>query len=216
MKERKMNEKVAQVLHKGKEIAICTWEIAKPVCIKGKALALQGYEKGNVLMDKVAFLQKPLHKKIVWGAIGLVFLWIVFPSGSNGGSGTKGNAREARIRKLRGDIEKNYQAKELWVEGTNVCKVTSHYHNAYKCKGDIVELTYRKVEPKLIPVPKIEFLCNEIIQPNLSIKKGRTYRGSGAGDMKVVHVGAGYVIATPDYRPSYCKHVCEAYIVTDD
>ena len=57
-----MNEKVTQVLQKGKEIAM-------PICLKCKSLALQGYAKGNDMMDKVSFLQKPLHKKIVWGAM---------------------------------------------------------------------------------------------------------------------------------------------------
>ena len=65
-----MNEKVAQALRKGKEIAV-------PLCIKGKELALTGYAKGNELMDKVSFLQKPLHKKIVWGVLGVVALWLL-------------------------------------------------------------------------------------------------------------------------------------------
>ena len=67
-----MNEKVAQVLQKGKEIAM-------PICLKCKTLALQGYAKGNEMMDKVSFLQKPLYKKIVWGAMGVVALWVVLP-----------------------------------------------------------------------------------------------------------------------------------------
>ena len=69
-----MNEKVKQALQKGKEIATT-------ICIKAKALALQGYTKGNELMDKVSFLQKPLHKKIVWGVLGFVLLWVVIPFG---------------------------------------------------------------------------------------------------------------------------------------
>ena len=72
-----MNEKVKQTLQKGKEIAM-------PVCIKAKALALQGYAKGNELMDKVSFLQKPLHKKIVWsvlGAMAMFFLCLLFQGG---------------------------------------------------------------------------------------------------------------------------------------
>ena len=69
-----MNEKVAQVLQKGKEIAM-------PICLKCKSLALQGHAKGNDMMDKVSFLQKPLHKKIVWGALGAIALWIVLPIG---------------------------------------------------------------------------------------------------------------------------------------
>ena len=64
-KSKRMNEKVAQALQKGKEIAV-------PLCIKGKELALTGYAKGNELMDKVSFLQKPLHKKIVWGMLGIL------------------------------------------------------------------------------------------------------------------------------------------------
>ena len=39
-----MNAKAEQALQKGKEIALRIWEIAKPLCIKGKALALQGYD----------------------------------------------------------------------------------------------------------------------------------------------------------------------------
>ena len=71
-----MNEKVKQALQKGKEIIAL-------ICIKAKALALQGYAKGNELMDRVSFLQKPLHKKIVWCVLGLLALWIVFPTGSS-------------------------------------------------------------------------------------------------------------------------------------
>ena len=74
-----MNEKVAQALQKGREIAA-------PLCKKGKALVLTGYAKGNELMDKVSFLQKPLHKKIVWGVLGVVVAFGVwtFIGGSDG------------------------------------------------------------------------------------------------------------------------------------
>ena len=182
------------------------WEIAKPLCIKGKALALQGYAKGNELMDKVAFLQKPLHKKIVWGVIGLMLLWIVFPSGDNDSIGTKHSAT--------GWISKS--KNELYVEGTNVCKVTSMFDNAYKRQEESVTVSYREVEPNLMPIPNIEVLADEIIKPTLSINKGQTYRDEGKGMMKVMHVGDGSVIATPDYRPNYCKHICDVFIVTDD
>jgi hypothetical protein len=91
-----MNEKVKQTLQKGKEIAM-------PVCIKAKALALQGFAKGNELMDRVSFLQKPLHKKIVWSIAGLFLLWVVFPLGEKSGSDTS----EVRIGESNGSASAN-------------------------------------------------------------------------------------------------------------
>ena len=44
-----MNEKLAQALQKGKEIAV-------PLCIKGKELALTGYAKGNELKEFLRLL----------------------------------------------------------------------------------------------------------------------------------------------------------------
>lgn len=90
-----MNEKVAQALQKGKEIAV-------PLCAKGKEMALRGYATGNELMDKVSFLQKPLHKKIVWGVVGAIFImlvsWLLFP-GSNGPENAFRNYAKAIVEK---------------------------------------------------------------------------------------------------------------------
>lgn len=39
------------------------------------------YEKGNALMDRVSFLEKPLNKKIAWGVTGalcVLVVWILF------------------------------------------------------------------------------------------------------------------------------------------
>lgn len=74
-----MNEKVKQTLQKGKEIAM-------PVCIKAKALALQGYAKGNELMDKVSFLKSTTNKLIAWGVIGVLSFLAVLMLFSGGDS----------------------------------------------------------------------------------------------------------------------------------
>ncbi|MBR3923557.1 MAG: hypothetical protein IKJ45_10610 [Kiritimatiellae bacterium] len=101
-----MNEKVAQLLQKGKEI-----------CGKCKAQVFQGYAMGNELMDKVGFLQKPLHKKIVWGAIGaiaIVSLFLLF----NGG-----DSPESALARLAAALdEKDWIKMQGCVYGSNPTK----------------------------------------------------------------------------------------------
>ena len=182
-----MNEKVAQVLQKGKEIAM-------PICLKCKSLALQGYAKGNEMMDKVSFLQKPLHKKIVWGALGVVLLWIVFPSG---GSSSKG------LRFRESDFKKESSAD------------VKFYVKHGKDDG------MKDVVPNLRHIPKslsLDALCGSF-NPGLEAerhKKGMAYLNDENGTFfcVVVHVGDGFVIADPDSKDMYGNY--SGYIETND
>lgn len=45
---------------------------------KGKKAAMQGYEKGNELMDKVSFLKSPRNKKIAWCILGGLVCWFLY------------------------------------------------------------------------------------------------------------------------------------------
>ena len=184
-----MNEKVKQALQKGKEIAT-------PVCIKAKALALQGYAKGNELMDRVSFLQKPLHKKIVWGVVVVVFLWMVLPSG--GGSGNNGLVlKEA-------DFKAESSSKEMF------------YVKDGKDDG------FKDVVPNLKQLPKtlsLHTLCGGF-NPELEEErhtKGIAYlndEGNVHYHCIVVHVGDGFVIAEPNDKGMYGDYY--GYIETDD
>lgn len=184
-----MNEKVKQALQKGKEIAM-------PICIKAKALALQGYAKGNELMDKVSFLQKPLHKKIVWGVLGVIVLWIVLPSG--GGSSSSVGKR---------DFHKTQNTDALFIEGK---KVSVQY-------GD----DYVEAVPNLIKLPKnvsLDTLCgafNPELEPERH-KKGVAYLNDETGVYycTVIHVDDSHVIAEPNDKGMYGNFY--GYIETDD
>ena len=194
-----MNEKVAQVLQKGKEIAV-------PLCTKGKAIALTGYAKGNELMDKVSFLRNSLHKKIVWGAMGLVVLWIIIPSGGNGdsGGGGKSNGKIKGLVFKESDFKKESPSDKMF------------YVKNGKDDG------YKEVVPNLKRIPKslsIETLCASF-NPELESfrhQKGMAYFNQEDGTAYhciVVHVGNGYVIAEPDSKLMY-GDFC-GYIETDD
>jgi len=184
-----MNEKLAQALQKGKEIAV-------PLCIKGKELALTGYAKGNELMDKVSFLQKPLHKKIVWGVLGVVLIWIMLPSG--GGSGSNGLVlKEA-------DFKAESSSKEMF------------YVKNGKDDG------LKEVVPNLKKLPKglsLHTLCGGF-NPELEEErhtKGVAYlndEGNTFYHCVVVHVGDGFVIAEPNDKGMYGDYC--GYIETDD
>lgn len=169
------------------------WEIAKPLCIKGKVLALQGYAKGNEVMDKVSFLQKPLHKKIVWSVIGFVLLWIVFPSGNG--------SKHSGLAFKESDFKRESSSKEMF------------YVKDGKDDG------FKKVVPNLKRMPKtlsLEPLCNTF-DPELASqhKKGTAYLNTESGfHCVVIYVGDGYVIVKPDSNVMYGNHC--GYIETDD
>ena len=169
------------------------WEIAKPLCIKGKVLALRGYAKGNEMMDKVSFLQKPLHKKIVWSVIGFVLLWIVFPSGNG--------SKHSGLAFKESDFKRESSSKEMF------------YVKDGKDDG------FKKVVPNLKRMPKtlsLEPLCNTF-DPELASqhKKGTAYLNTESGfHCVVIYVGDGYVIVKPDSNVMYGNHC--GYIETDD
>ena len=184
-----MNEKVAHALQKGKEIAV-------PLCLKGKELALKGYAKGNELMDKVSFLQKPLHKKIVWGVLGLVFLWMLMPSGC-------GRSSDVIVLK-EGDFKKESSSKEMF------------YVKDGKDDG------FMDVVPNLKRLPKmlsLNTLCGGF-NPELEEerhKKGVAYLNDENNyyyHCIVIHAGDGFVIAEPNDKGMY-GDFC-GYIETDD
>ncbi len=110
-----MNEKVAQALQKGKEIAV-------PLCAKGKEMALRGYAKGNELMDKVSFLQKPLHKKIVWGVLGVAVLMAL--SSFWGGKSDYSDPRDFVAHMVKMDLdERSYMWDKYGVKGFEILNV---------------------------------------------------------------------------------------------
>ena len=194
-----MNKKMSQALKRGKAFAV-------PLCIKGKELALAGYVKGNELMDKVGLLRNPIHKKIVWGAIGLVVLWLIIPSGGSGDSRGKSNAN-GKIKGLvfkESDFKKESPSDKMF------------YVKNGKDDG------YKEVVPNLKRIPKslsIETLCASF-NPELESfrhQKGMAYFNQEDGTAYhciVVHVGNGYVIAEPDSKTMYGDFY--GYIETDD
>ena len=183
-----MNEKLAQALQKGKEIAV-------PLCIKGKELALTGYAKGNELMDKVSFLQKPLHKKIVWGVLGIVFIWMLLPAG------------EKSSHSAKHDFKKTRNTDALFFDGG---KTSVQY-------GD----DYVEAIPNLIKLPhniSLDTLCGAF-NPELEHerhKKGVAYLNDENGTYycTVSHVDDGFIIAEPDDKGMYGNFY--GYIETDD
>ena len=184
-----MNEKVAQALQKGKEVVV-------PLCIKGKELALTGYAKGNELMDKVSFLQKPQHKKIVWGVLGVAFIWILLPSG--------GESRSKGLVLKEADFKSESSSKEMF------------YVKNGKDDG------FKEVVPNLKKLPKVlslQTLCGGF-NPGLEEErhtKGVAYlndEGNIFYHCVVVHVGEGFVIAEPNDKGMFGDYC--GYIETDD